>query len=263
MKTKAALGSDVREMGYIYLITNTVNRKRYVGQTQREDIEKRWKEHKTCSKFSIGRCLLAAYNKYGIEHFKFQIICICFDDACNLLEVEYIKKFNTLVPNGYNLKEGGLSSRCHPDTKKLLSQVLKGRVTCPRTPEIQAKMTATLHSRPNPNLGKLITDDRRDKLSKSMKKVWDKRREDGTLDKYKKNNTTLFGMKGGVSPNRKCVGKYDKEGNLLDTYSSTVEAGLAVGIGRTAIGAVCRGVKSQKTAAGFVWKFLSNDKIAS
>ena len=63
-------------------------------------------------------------------------------------------------------------------------------------------------------------------------------------------------MKGQLSNRRQPVGKYDKEGNLLETYASTVEAGLAVGIGRTAIGAVCRNIKGQKTAAGFIWKFI-------
>jgi len=37
-------------MGYIYLITNTLTGKKYVGQTQRDDIEKRWKDHKSCDK---------------------------------------------------------------------------------------------------------------------------------------------------------------------------------------------------------------------
>jgi predicted GIY-YIG superfamily endonuclease len=48
-------------MGYIYLITNTVNGKKYVGQTQQEDIESRWKSHKNLCENSIGRYLLNAY----------------------------------------------------------------------------------------------------------------------------------------------------------------------------------------------------------
>ena len=79
-------------MGYIYLITNIVNKKQYVGQTQREDIQTRWNAHKKSDSKSCGSYLLRAYKKYKIENFKFQIICICFDEDCNRFEEEYIKK---------------------------------------------------------------------------------------------------------------------------------------------------------------------------
>jgi group I intron endonuclease len=261
VKTKAGLSSDIRGMGYIYLITNTVNGKRYVGQTQREDIETRWRQHRSIDTASIGRYISSAYKKYGINKFKFQIICICFNEACNLLETEYIKKFNTLSPNGYNLKEGGNNSRCHPDTKLLLSNIFKGRIITPMTNEIKEKISLANKGKNNANFGKVYTTEERMAKSKKMKEVWKKRKE-SNITRSLINDRGLF-VKGQISNRRKSVGKYDKEGNLLDTYPSTVEAGLAVGIGRTAIGAVCRGVKSQKTAAGFVWKFLSNDKIAS
>ena len=32
-------------MGYIYLVTNKIDGKKYVGQTIRKDINKRWREH--------------------------------------------------------------------------------------------------------------------------------------------------------------------------------------------------------------------------
>jgi len=54
------------------------------------------------------RCLFNAYVKYGIENFKFEIVCICFDEACNELEKFYIEKFKTLYPNGYNLRAAGI-----------------------------------------------------------------------------------------------------------------------------------------------------------
>ena len=79
-------------MGYIYLITNKINGQQYVGQTIREDIETRWKQHRETHKNAIGRYLYSAYKKYGIENFKFQIICVCFDEDCNKIEKEYIKK---------------------------------------------------------------------------------------------------------------------------------------------------------------------------
>ena len=233
-------------MGYIYLITNTLTGKKYVGQTQRDDIEKRWKDHKLCDKYSIGRCLLNSYKKYGIERFKFQIICICFDEDCNKYEVDYIKQYNTLAPNGYNLKGGGSHGRHHPDTIKLISEKNKGRKLPPRTAEASKHHSEAKMGNKNHNFGKQITEERREKLSNAMKKVWKERR---------KVYTPPF-KKGNISVNKKKVGKYDNENNLIETFESTVEAGLKMGIHSSTIAKVCRGVKSYNTAAGFLWKFL-------
>lgn len=107
-------------MGYIYLITNTLNAKKYVGQTQQKDIKSRWSKHKT----ALNGCplLTNAIKKYGFINFKFKIICICFDEDCNKYEEEYIKKFNSLAPNGYNLMTGRGNSKHNPDTiKKFLN----------------------------------------------------------------------------------------------------------------------------------------------
>jgi group I intron endonuclease len=254
VKTKAALGSDVRGMGYIYLITNTVNGKRYVGQTQREDIETRWKQHRSIDTKSIGRYISSAYKKYGIGQFKFQIICICFNEACNLLEREYIKKFNTLSPNGYNLKEGGNNSRCHPDTKLLLSNIFKGRVTTPMTNKIKEKISLANKGKNNGNFGKVYTTEERIAKSKKMKEVWKKQKE-SNITRPLINHRGLF-VKGQESKLKKPVGKYDKEGKLLETFDCTITAALNVGTSHSNISRVCRNINGQKTAAGFVWKFI-------
>ncbi len=89
-------------MGYIYIIENKINGKKYIGQTICDDIEKRWKQHKKIDKNSIGSCLYNAYIKYGISNFIFKIICICFNSDADNYEIEYIKKYNTIYPNGYN-----------------------------------------------------------------------------------------------------------------------------------------------------------------
>lgn len=60
-------------MGYIYLITNLINSKKYVGKTT-TTIKERWQEH--CSDNKKDRCnkrpLYDAFNKYGIENFKIE-----------------------------------------------------------------------------------------------------------------------------------------------------------------------------------------------
>ncbi len=123
-------------MGYIYLVTNTVNGKRYVGQSQQLDIEQRWKSHRKVNNANVGSYLKAAYTKYGIENFKFQIICICFDVDCDKYEDEYIKKFNTLSPNGYNLKTGGNSVKYSEESNtkdhtRARTGIIRVRILCP------------------------------------------------------------------------------------------------------------------------------------
>ena len=61
-------------MGYIYKITNDINDKIYIGKTE-FNIEKRFQEHiKDSEKLYKNRPLYNAMNKYGIEHFKIELI---------------------------------------------------------------------------------------------------------------------------------------------------------------------------------------------
>ena len=142
-------------MGYIYKITNKVDGKIYVGQTI-QVLEDRWRQHKKIG--SNCRYLKRAFNKYGIDNFEFNIICICFDEDTNKFEEEYIKKFNTLVPNGYNLRAGGLNSKQHPETIKKRVEKMKGRAFTIMTDEIKKKISESHLGAKNPNFGKPISN---------------------------------------------------------------------------------------------------------
>lgn len=95
-------------MGYIYKITNKITNKCYIGETKKTNPELRWNEHKSKIEKGIGcPALQDAVKKYGIENFKFEILIICFDEDRYKFEKEYIKKYNSIAPNGYNLTTGG------------------------------------------------------------------------------------------------------------------------------------------------------------
>lgn len=89
--------------GYIYLIENKINGKKYIGKTY-NSIAQRWNEHKRESKRSIHRPLYKAMNKYGIENFEIKEIEYC--DNCEEREQYWIKIYNT-YENGYNATLGG------------------------------------------------------------------------------------------------------------------------------------------------------------
>jgi hypothetical protein len=69
-----------------------------------------------------------AINKYGKDYFYMETLWesdVCSPDELNSKEIEFIKKYNTLSPNGYNLTEGGSGGRHSNETKKLLSEKSK------------------------------------------------------------------------------------------------------------------------------------------
>jgi group I intron endonuclease len=90
--------------GYIYLITNLINGKQYVGQTV-QTIKARFRKHFSDAKYK-NTYISRAINKYGRENFKIEQIDIAYNQIeLNLLEGVYMLWFKTLAPNGYNLKE--------------------------------------------------------------------------------------------------------------------------------------------------------------
>ena len=80
-------------------------------------------------------------------------------EDCNEFEEEYIKKFNTLVPHGYNLRAGGLNSKQHPETIEKRVSKLRGRVY--GTPSEETKK----------------------KMSESRKKLWAEKKNAGSFNK--------------------------------------------------------------------------------
>ena len=94
-------------MSYIYVITNDVNNKQYVGKTN-FSIEKRFKEHVSLSERTRHekRPLYDAMNKYGIEHFSIEQLEECLPEETAIREQYWIDKLNT-HNKGYNATYGG------------------------------------------------------------------------------------------------------------------------------------------------------------
>lgn len=251
-------------MGYIYLITNVVNGKQYVGQTVHADIDTRWNQHKRMKEHMLGRCIYNAYMKYGIQSFTFKIICICFDEACNELEAEYIKKFNTLVPNGYNLKEGGNNSRHNEETRRLIGQNRKGKgLNVIYTEEMRKQRSERQLGEKNHNYGKPISETQRAQISERMKEIWREKKAQGigahenTRKALLESNYRRRKEKAPkeVSKGRKQrIAKLDEDGNILEEFESMALASTSTGITPSHISGVCR--QERKSAGGFKWKYM-------
>ncbi len=102
--------------GVIYMIENTVNGMKYIGQTT-HTFAKRYRRCKWWGSASNNPYLKSATAKYGISAFKVTILEHSKDvQELNRLEAEYAEKFNTYAPNGYNLVQCGNNKTQHPDS---------------------------------------------------------------------------------------------------------------------------------------------------
>lgn len=87
----------------IYKITNKTNGKIYVGSAK--NINKRWKRHiyELNNQKHHNIILQNAWNKYGCDNFKIEIIELIRPELLLKREQYYIDKLNPFVENGYNI----------------------------------------------------------------------------------------------------------------------------------------------------------------
>jgi group I intron endonuclease len=145
---------DTIKTGIIYLITNKINNRKYVGQTTRNILD-RWRDHKKDYK---GKNYLInfAIKKYGSENFTIVEIhkikeydTVVLLDKLNELETFYIKQYETFVDwnkGGYNLTTGGRHHKMSESTKLKLRDHFIG---IPRPNYVKEKISNTLKGRPN------------------------------------------------------------------------------------------------------------------
>lgn len=89
----------------IYKITNKINGKCYIGQSN--DIHRRWKQE-LAPNAKLNPHLARAFEKYGTDNFEFEIIEECQRELLNEREQFWINLYNSTDKNfGYNKTLGG------------------------------------------------------------------------------------------------------------------------------------------------------------
>jgi group I intron endonuclease len=132
--SKITLDTPTERYCEIYKIVNLTTGKIYVGQAVSHILnhkkyrpygyEGRFRCHISeafSSKKNQSHFLNNAIRKYGVEDFTVELIECCEIDKSDEKEIHYIKEFNSLYPNGYNLKNGGNVFTHTDESKKRVS----------------------------------------------------------------------------------------------------------------------------------------------
>ena len=153
-------------MGYIYKIYNDINEKIYIGQTTKVRPTDRWSQHKSDSKNlrkGDNSAIHAAMNKYGVEHFYFEIIEEVDNSKLDEREIFWIAKENSQVPNGYNISSGGLVPRGFESRTKGIprTEEVKQKLRQAWTPEMRKAMSERMSGENNPQYNKSPSEETR------------------------------------------------------------------------------------------------------
>ena len=123
----ATLPSKIKETVYLYKITNLINGKICIGQT--DDLRRRFHQYRTDFRRKLSsRAIHKAFLKYGLDNFSFEYIATCSNkEDGDATEIELIKQDRSHVSygTGYNVEWGGKCALKSEETRKKISISLK------------------------------------------------------------------------------------------------------------------------------------------
>jgi group I intron endonuclease len=167
---KYSIHCKKENMGVIYcLISPSV--KKYIGQTRRP-LQKRLREH---AKMITGCVILnESVKKYGFENFKTEVLIETDDAKLNDYEVKFIEEYNTLYPNGYNIRSGGCvnSKHCEESRERMRQSKIGNKnpnFGKPRSEETKLAISNAKSGIKHHFFGKTLSLTHKIKLSKSHK----------------------------------------------------------------------------------------------
>lgn len=154
----------------LYIIENTINSKKYIGQTV-SSIEERWSQHISAAKKGSTMVVAKAIRKYGRHNFRITELmptASFSQPLLDLFEKVFIKIFRTNESEfGYNKTDGGKKYWDHlPETRQKISISLTGHAGYwtgkKQTPASNQKRSQSLK-------GQRRTEEQRKRMSASAK----------------------------------------------------------------------------------------------
>lgn len=226
---------------YIYKFLNKLNNKIYIGQSVNP--EKRKLEH-IYGRKTNNTYFDKALKKYGIENFDFEII----DQANSQREIdikerEYITKYNSLKPNGYNILKGGREQQGAWNNKEIIEY------------DLDANYIATYESS-----GYYEAFVNKEYKSRSIRQC---------CLEHKHYKERIFRYKGDDIPepyikplpnHTTTVYQFDSKGKIIGKYFSVTQASKETNTSRTTIMGCLNG--TYKTANGYFWAKEPEMKIS-
>ena len=245
----------------IYMYTNKINGKRYIGQTR--NFLKRHKGHQWETTSEKSRTSHHAFHKalkkYGINNFSIDILAQNIESQQERDELEraFIAYFNTICPNGYNISDGGnvgANLRAGKSDEELedwhtkIGKAHKGKVV---SEETKKKMSEA-------HVGKKLIEETRRKMSEAQK---GRKHSEETKEKLSKkkigDKNPMKNMVGGKHPNARKVVQLDLNDNYIRDWDCATEAAEVLpGVHYQNIHKCCKG--KQKTCGGFKWKYYED-----
>lgn len=152
----------------IYGIQNTVTGEWYVGQSQ--NVGKRFATHlrNLAAGHHENEHLQRSFNKYGGDHFTFQVLERCPVSELDECEVKWIAEKDS-KHNGFNMTEGGGGMRGYhfsDEARERMSAAHKGHIVSDETRE---KMQASKSGDNHHFSGKHLSAEHKRKLSEKFK----------------------------------------------------------------------------------------------
>lgn len=159
------LTDKFKPLAGIYILRCTINGKYYIGETL--NIQERMKDHAYEKKQVIHK----AIKKYGINSFEIEVYYLPDFDKESLLDLEeqLIIKFNSLSPNGYNVCRRGQDSTGTVRSEETKEKIRQANLGKKQPEEQKLKRSVCWLGENNPNYGKPLSAEHKQKLSDSKK----------------------------------------------------------------------------------------------
>lgn len=223
---------------------------------------------------SYKNCVLfyRAINKYGWDNIKTEILLSNLTQCqAEEKEIEYISKYKSNDSKfGYNILKGGnISTNDSQERRKKISKSLieyyktnkhsQESIERARQKKIGVKFSSEHKQKLKDNhsgmTGKVFSEEHKRKISNSLKGKKFSEEHKRKPSKAKEGKTPW----NAINNTKKPVMQFDKNGAIINTFTSMSEAERKTGIFNSSISNCCKG--KRKTAGGYIWKYAETSSL--